>query len=53
MNSNMNNNINVEQLMAMLSKMNKNDLQKGLAQASQFLNSTDKNEILKKLKNNQ
>ena len=52
MNNNMNN-VNVEQLMAMLSKMNKDELQKGLAQATQFLNTTDKSEILKKLKNNQ
>jgi len=51
MNNNMNN-VNVEQLMAMLSKMNKDELQKGLAQASQFLNNTNKDEILKKLKNN-
>lgn len=52
MNTNVNN-VNVEQLMAMISKMNKEDLQKGLAQASQFLNKTDSSEILKKLKNNQ
>ena len=49
MNNNMNN-VNVEQLMAMLSKMNKDELQKGLAQASQFLNNTYKDEIIIKTK---
>ena len=52
MNNNNMNNVNVEQLMAMLSKMSKEDLQKGLSKASQFLNNTNKDEILKKIKNN-
>lgn len=51
MNSNMNN-VDVNKLMEMLSKMDKKDLEKGLAQAAQVLGNGNKEEILKKLKNN-
>ena len=50
MNNNMNN-VNIEQLMAILSKMSKEDINKGLSQASQILNNVDKEELLRKLKN--
>lgn len=46
------NNLDINQLMSMLSKMDKKDLEKGLAQASQILSSNNKNEILKNLNNN-
>ena len=42
------NNFDMNQLMNMLSKMDKKELEKGIAQASQFLQSKDKDEILKK-----
>lgn len=45
------NNLDMNKLMSMLSKMDKKDLEKGLAQASQILNSKDKDEIMKKLNN--
>lgn len=48
----MNNNSNMQMLLNMLSKMDKNDLEKGLAQAKQILNSNDKNDIIDNLKNN-
>jgi len=44
-------NIDMGKLMNMLSKMDKKDLEKGIQQASQLLNSKDKEEILKKLNN--
>lgn len=44
-------NFDVNKIMNMLSKMDKKDLEKGIAQASQMLNSKDKDEILKKLNN--
>lgn len=50
MNNNMNN-IDMNKLMEMLSKMDKKDLEKGLAQASQILGNKNKEELLKKLKN--
>ncbi len=43
------NDIDMQKLMDMLSKMDKKDLEKGLSQASQILNSSNKDEILKKL----
>lgn len=46
------NQFDVNQLMSMLSKMDKKDLEKGLNQASQILNSKNKDEILKQLNNN-
>ncbi len=45
-------NIDVNKLMSMLSKMDKKDLEKGLMQVSQMLNSKDKDEILKNLSKN-
>ena len=39
----MNNNIDVNQLMAMLSKMDKKDLEKGIAIANQIINSKNNN----------
>ena len=46
------NNMNMNMLLNMLSKMDKRDLEKGIEQANQILNSKNKNEILDKLKNN-
>ena len=46
------NNINMNMLLNILSKMDKKDLEKGIEQANQILNSKDKNEIINKLKNN-
>ena len=43
------NNIDVNKLMDMLSKMDKKDIENGLAQVSKVLNSKDKNEILKNI----
>ena len=45
-------NINVNDLMKLLANMDKKDLEKGLSQASQILNSPNAEEILKKIKNN-
>ena len=45
-------NMNMNMLLNMLSKMDKKDLEKGIEQANQILNSKNKNEILDKLKNN-
>lgn len=44
------NQFDMNQLMNLLSKMDKKDLEKGIAQASQILKTSDKEEILKKLK---
>ena len=43
------NNIDVNKLMGMLSKMDKKDLESGLAQVSKMLNSKDKDTILKEI----
>lgn len=43
------NNMDMNKLMNMISKMDKKDLEEGLAKASQFLNNNNKDEILKKL----
>ena len=43
------NDLDMKRLMEILSKMDKKDLEKGISQASQILNSTSKDEILKKL----
>lgn len=45
------NNMNMNMLLNMLSKMDKKDLEKGIEQANQILNSKNKNEILDKFKN--
>ena len=49
----MNNNINMEELMKMLSSMDKNELDKTLSQASQVLNSPKANEIINTIRKNQ
>lgn len=48
----MNNNLNMAELMNMLSKMNKKDLEAGLAKANQILQSNSKEEILNKINKN-
>ncbi len=45
-------NIDANQLMQILSKMDKKDLENGLAKMSQMLSAKDKEEILKKLNKN-
>lgn len=47
----MNNNIDMNMLMNMLSKMDKKDLENGLAKAQEVLKSKNANEILKNLNN--
>ncbi len=42
------NNIDMNKLMAMLSKMDKKDIEKGLEQASKMLGAKDKDELMKK-----
>ena len=51
MNSNMNN-LDVNELMKMLSQMDKKDLEKGLAQASKIFNSPDADKIINNIRNN-
>ena len=46
------NNMNMNMLFNMHSKMDKKDLEKGIEQANKILNSKDKDEIINKLKNN-
>lgn len=46
------NNLDMASLMQMLSKMDKKDLEAGIAKASQILNSKNKNEILNELNKN-
>ena len=43
---------NMNMLLKMLSKMDKKDLEKGLAQASKILKTNNKEDILNQLKNN-
>ena len=43
--------LDMNQLMSMLSKMDKKDLERGLAQASQLLNTTNKEDLLKQFSN--
>lgn len=45
----LNNNIDMAKLMAMLSKMDKKDLEAGLAKANQILNSDQKEKIISEL----
>ena len=47
-----NNNVDISQLMSALSKMDKKDLEKGMNQLNQILNSNDKQKIIDNLKNN-
>lgn len=46
------NNMNMNMLLNMLSKMDKKDLEKGIEQANKILNSKNKDDIINKLKNN-
>ena len=46
------NNVDMNKLMEMLSKMDKKDLEKGMVQAAQILGNGNKEDILNKLKNN-
>lgn len=45
-----NNNMNMNMLLNMLSKMDKKDLEKGLAEANKILNSKNRDEIINQLK---
>lgn len=45
-------NMDISKLMNALSKMDKKDLEKGLSQLNNVLNSNDKNKIIEQLKNN-
>ena len=47
-----NNNLDMASLMSMLSKMDKNELEKGLAKANQILQTKNKDEILKEINKN-
>ncbi len=44
------NNADMEKIMAMLSKMDKKDLEAGIAKANAILNSKDKNSIVNEIK---
>ena len=45
-------NMNFDELMKMISKMDKKELEEKMAQAQQILNSKDPNAILKQMNNN-
>ena len=47
-----NNNINMAELMAMLSKMDKKDLEKGIAKANEILKNGNNNDILNQINKN-
>lgn len=47
-----NNNMDISKLMSALSKMDKKDLENGIQQLNQVLNSGDKQKIMDQLKNN-
>ena len=46
------NNMDMAKLMSILSKMDKKDLEAGIAKASKILNSKDKETIINEIKNN-
>lgn len=46
------NNSDMQKIMSMLAKMDKKDLEAGIAKANAILNSKDKNAIIDQLKNN-
>lgn len=50
--NNNSNNIDISKLMDMISKMDKKQLEEGLAKASQVLNSKDKNKIINEITKN-
>lgn len=47
-----NNNIDISQMMNMLSKMDKKELEAGIVKANQILKSKNKDEILREFNNN-
>ena len=47
-----NNNFDMAKMMAILSKMDKKDLEEGLAKANQILQTKSKDEILREINNN-
>lgn len=47
-----NNNMNMAELMAMLSKMDKKDLEQGISKVSQMLKNNDANSIINEIKKN-
>ena len=47
-----NNNFDIAQMMSMLSKMDKKDLEEGLKKANQILQTKSKDEILKEINKN-
>lgn len=49
---NLNNNFNMAQMMAMLSKMDKKELEAGIAKANQILQTKSKDEILREINKN-
>lgn len=51
MNNNMNN-LDINELMKILSKMDKKDLENGLAKASKLFNSPDADKIINNIRNN-
>lgn len=48
----MNNNFDMAKIMQMLSKMDKKDLENGIAKANQILQSKSKDEIMKEINKN-
>lgn len=48
----MGNNIDMGSLMNLLSKIDKKDLEKGIAKATEIMNSKDKNQIIEELNKN-
>lgn len=46
------NNIDISKMLEALSKMDKNELEAGIAKANQFFKSTDKKDILNEFKKN-
>ena len=49
---NNNNNINMAELMAMLAKMDKKELEKGISKVSQMLKNNDTDSIINNIKKN-
>ncbi len=45
------NNMDINKILSVLSKMDKKDLEVGIAKANEILNSKDKDEIINKIKN--
>lgn len=52
MNNNSNNNMNMAQLMSMLAKMDKKELEQGISKVSQMLKNNDTNSIINEIKKN-